>query len=306
MKASIIILAYNNVEKIHNALESCFSQTYRDFEIIVRDDGSKNFDIANVEKEFKNCPQRISYQIIHDENNLGTVKNFNQAIKASVGDVIIPLACDDQFASSISVEKIIDEFKNNPEAACITSREKHVELDGSSSILPSPMEEKIVIHGDSRLLYFSISAFPCYMVGSSTAYRRTILEKYNYFDTDYRLLEDWPFYLKLLENGEKISFLPAVTIIHNAGGVSTPKGKYRNLLLVNDDIRCISYVINQKKVPLTRVMLRLLKCRNEILRCEKEHKKLEKLNYIKYFDALVLRWIRGKVRKISIIFDNRE
>ena len=167
-------------------------------------------------------------------------------------------------------------------------------------------KKKIVRYGDPRLLYFSISAFPCYIVGSSTAYRRTILEKYNYFDIDYRLLEDWPFYLKLLENGEKISFLPAVTIIHNAGGVSTPKGKYRNLLLVNDDIRCISYVINQNKVPLTRSMLRLLKCRNEILRCEKEHKKLEKLNYIKYFDAIVLRWIRGKARKISLIFDNRE
>jgi len=39
---SIIIPTYNRADSVSHTLESCFSQTFEDFEIVVVDDGSKD------------------------------------------------------------------------------------------------------------------------------------------------------------------------------------------------------------------------------------------------------------------------
>ena len=62
-----------------------------------------------------------------------------------------------------------------------------------------------------------------------TYYTKTILEEYGYFDEEYRLIEDYPFYLKITRNGEKVLFSDIISTLYRYGsGVSTsPNASYQ-------------------------------------------------------------------------------
>ncbi len=56
--------------------------------------------------------------------------------------------------------------------------------------------------------------------GSSTCYSRELFDKYGGFDEQYRLVEDYSYYLMLLEKGQKIHWIKDTVIVHEMGGVS--------------------------------------------------------------------------------------
>lgn len=304
--ASIIILTYNNFDNLIKNLQSCFEQNYPMMEIILRDDGSKNYNETYVQRIFESCPKRINYKIIHSEVNQGTVRNFNQAIEESLGDVIISLAGDDYFKNSYSVSKIMDIFNASDECDCLLARQRHIYEDGQSIMFPSVYEENLVKQKKYQKLWYLISVRPCFMVGSASYYSRKILMKYGCFDENYRLLEDWPFYLKLLENNEKIHFLSHETIVHQSGGVSTAENNYRNTFLVKDDIKCINYVIKHaKRMKLGYIKKRALIYRYFALVAEKEHRKIDKKIKFKYIDVCAKNWLWFKLRNMSFRLELR-
>jgi GT2 family glycosyltransferase len=85
---SVIILTFNSKKFIKSCLDSVFSQNFRDFEIIVVDNGSED-DTVNFIKE--NYPEIV---LIENKENLGAAKARNQGIRASKGDWILTLDCD--------------------------------------------------------------------------------------------------------------------------------------------------------------------------------------------------------------------
>jgi len=85
---SVIIPAYNSAKHLPEALDSVFKQTYRDFELVVVDDGSTD-DTRKVLDEYKN---RITY--LYQENG-GPSKARNAGIRAAKGPYLAFLDADD-------------------------------------------------------------------------------------------------------------------------------------------------------------------------------------------------------------------
>ena len=299
MKASLIILCYKNLEYIDRVLKSCFIQDYPDIEIILRDDGSPNFSYENINAIFSYCPKRISYKIIHSEKNEGTVKNYNKAILASSGDIIISCACDDKLVDEHSVSEIMNFYINHKDCICLNSRQIYVYSENIQKISPSYWQERLINSKNFSRLWFFICAYPCFIVGAGTSYRRSLFSKYGLFDENYHLLEDWPIYLKLLENNERIYFLKKAIVYHYEGGISSNCDGFRNLLLVNDDIRCLSYAISmQNKMKLSLLQKRELHYRMNLLKYEKNRKSISLINKLKYPDIFIIRVIRFFLSKI--------
>jgi glycosyltransferase involved in cell wall biosynthesis len=87
-KFSVIIPAYNAEKYIRETLDSAFSQTYRDFEILVVNDGStdKTLDLLG----------SYGNQIrIIDQKNAGVSAARNNGVKAASGEFIAFLDADD-------------------------------------------------------------------------------------------------------------------------------------------------------------------------------------------------------------------
>ena len=92
-KVSVIIPVYNVEQYLNRCIDSVLNQTYKDFEIILVDDGStdKSGEICDVYAE---KDSRIT--VIHKENGgLSDARNFG--IDAARGDFLTFLDSDDYF-----------------------------------------------------------------------------------------------------------------------------------------------------------------------------------------------------------------
>lgn len=285
---SVIVLTYKNFDNLEKNLNSIFFQTYKEIEIIISDDGSINFDIEKIKELTKKAKKNIkNIKIIHHENNIGTVKNFNEAIKKSSGKYIIPLSQDDCFYSENVIENIINEFG---ESLVVTGiREAYI--DGKF-IEEFPLKKHRKRFEESNFYEFLILNGNI-ISGASTYYRREVFQKYGYFDESFKLLEDMPFYLKLLSNGEKIKFINLKTIKYFLGGIST--SKIPNVNLTKDWIKLYERERKGKNGYLKRYIEFLLEIKFNIIK-----NKNVKFTYLKFPDIFILRRI-NKIFKVNIL-----
>ncbi|MES2849857.1 MAG: glycosyltransferase family 2 protein, partial [Bacteroidota bacterium] len=82
---SVLITAYNREKLIVETLESVLECTYKNIEIIIVDDGSKD-NTLSVIKEFAEKDSRIRYY--QNEKNLGDYPNRNKAASYARGEYI--------------------------------------------------------------------------------------------------------------------------------------------------------------------------------------------------------------------------
>lgn len=101
---SICIPAYKRVVFLKGLLESVIIQSYRNFELIITDDSDDNsvLDLVN------DYSDKIGIRYFKNEKPLGTPANWNFAISQAKGEWIKLMHDDDWFASSDSLEKMIE------------------------------------------------------------------------------------------------------------------------------------------------------------------------------------------------------
>jgi glycosyltransferase involved in cell wall biosynthesis len=113
---SIIIPVYNRPEKLIDCLQSILAQTYRQFEVIIVNDGSTE-NIGEVAADFKNKFEalNISCQIINQKNK-GAPAARNRGFREAKGDYV--LFCDaDAILEKNFLEEMLNALQNNSTAS---------------------------------------------------------------------------------------------------------------------------------------------------------------------------------------------
>jgi len=93
-KFTVFTPTYNRRHTINRVYESLQSQTYRDFEWIVIDDGSSDGTSELVKAWQEVADFQISYQY---QRNSGKHVAFNRAVQAAKGELFVPIDSDDGF-----------------------------------------------------------------------------------------------------------------------------------------------------------------------------------------------------------------
>ena len=111
-KASILIANFNSANYIEQCINSLKSQTYNNYEIIFFDDNStdNSLDIIN---NFQNV-KIIENKRQTNFGSLNQIKAYKIAYDNSSGDILFFLDSDDYF-SEFKLEKVIENFSNNPD-----------------------------------------------------------------------------------------------------------------------------------------------------------------------------------------------
>ncbi|MGB9696167.1 MAG: glycosyltransferase family 2 protein [Ignavibacteria bacterium] len=88
---SVIILNYNGRMLLQTCLDSVLQQTYRDFEIIVLDNGSSDGSYEFLKANYSNIP---NVTVIYSKKNLGFAGGNNYALNFAQGEYVVLLNND--------------------------------------------------------------------------------------------------------------------------------------------------------------------------------------------------------------------
>jgi len=119
-KVSVIIPVYNGEKYITQAIESVLAQTYKNFEIIIVNDGSTDNSFEKI-KPYLNLPN-IKYI---EQENKGVAAARNTAIKSSSGELIAFLDQDDLWVPE-KLEIQVDYLRQYPDVGLVHSNISYI------------------------------------------------------------------------------------------------------------------------------------------------------------------------------------
>lgn len=126
MRISVAMCTYNGADFLSAQLESIIAQSRPPDEIVVCDDGSTDDTRALLNRFAEKSPVPLSLQF--NEKNLGSLKNFEQAIKLCSGDVIALSDQDDVWFAD-KLQLIDSAFSKAPQAGLVFSDAEIVDKD---------------------------------------------------------------------------------------------------------------------------------------------------------------------------------
>lgn len=272
---SIIVLTYCKFDNLQKNIQSIKAQSFSDYEVIVCDDGSDNFDMLAVEGF---CEGIKNITILHNEKNVGTVKNFNNALKASKGKYIVPLAQDDVFFDNNTLQSIYDFFESHN---CDTFTAMSIG-ESSGTIRPLEYEIALLREKDLKKLWMRC-ALANYISGACMYYRREYLMNKGGFDESMVLLEDYPIIMSQLNEGYIMPIMERPTVIYGEKGVTGGSTTPSHLLLSDSVQTYKKYIIPNENIMHSALNKRIIRWRKH--RWE-NYSSLRKYS-IKYLDVLM-------------------
>ena len=117
---TLAVFSYNQEKFIREAIEGALSQDYTPLEIILSDDASSDATFEIVEKYAKEYRGPHSLKIRRNYINLGTAMHVSIVGQEAAGAFVVVAAGDD-ISTSCRVSKIVETWKQYPDAAVIHS-----------------------------------------------------------------------------------------------------------------------------------------------------------------------------------------
>ncbi len=222
---TVITASYRKFDKLFDTIDSVLAQDYPNIEYIIADDSSDNFDYDSVLSYINNNSgiNIKNIQIIHNEENLGTVRNLNNALRKSNGVYILPLSCNDVFYDDNVVTDIVKEFLRFKCEVIVTSRMLYKNDFEPVGCVPRRDEVKKLNKASRRKLHwYAVSGrWHDFASGSAMYYSKEYIKSINYYDERFRLWEDGPFIEKTLRELTIHRMYDRVSIWYQDGGVSS-------------------------------------------------------------------------------------
>ncbi len=180
MKVSVIIPTYNRPAMLRQAIDSVINQTYKDFEIIVVNDGGDS-------KKYNEVAQSVNSDctdFIEIEHS-GCPTALNEGIKYSSGDLICVLADDDIMSGIDSIKHRVEGFGKDTEVIYTGFYTVNANCELMDTFEVEPVNKDKIWKRD----YINIQ---------SMMWRRSVHDKLGYFSEDLINNEDWEFKIKCL------------------------------------------------------------------------------------------------------------
>lgn len=182
-----VIMPVHNAEKyVGEAIESILNQTFRDFEFLIFDDGSKD-NSANIIKEYATKDTRIVFY--NYKENTGYLKHLNEGIDKAKGKYIARMDADDISLPERFDKQVKFMEQNEDVGVCgtwFTTFEHYIE--NTMTIMKQPEHDS-----DLKIAIFYSCPF-----GHPTVMAKTTLLKQNKYDANFYPAEDYELWSRLI------------------------------------------------------------------------------------------------------------
>jgi len=211
-KVSVIVPTHNRAQLLATCLTSIAHQTFRDFEVVVVDDGSTD----NTAEVVSGFPDVRYYR----QENQGAPGAYNRGITEARGEYLILVDSDD----SVSEDALAAEarvLEENPDVGLVYAQAWQVDETGAVTGLRRPAfaRESYVRSGREEirhLLFWNHITSPTPMI------RRQCFQTVGLFDPQLRVGEDWDMWLRIAKRYD-VAYVarPLGNYLKHAGNIST-------------------------------------------------------------------------------------
>ena len=163
---------------------------------------------------------------------MGTVRNLNDAIRASHGEYLYSFSPEDELVRDDALSRLVRALEDSGRDICF-ARMVGVTPDGREvSYLPSCESDYSLLKSYSveqtRRRLFSRNFLP----GPCKIMTRKLLEENGLFPESIRLIEDYAYWLILTRNGVPFAYLDEVLLRYRLSGVSSA-GHYSEMFMAD-------------------------------------------------------------------------
>lgn len=204
---SVIVLAYRSAKTIVQTLDSIKSQTYKNIELIISDDGSADNTVETVQEWIANNEGALSkMQLVTTQHNTGLPGNINRALKQAKGEYVKLIAADD-YMTKDAISEYVKFCEKNPKALPIAKVYLFSDEEAEGTIDFAPIETycdrcyEFAALMDHKKQYHMLLKQNCIVAPSGSFYPMEVFRKLGGYDEHYRWFEDYPMNLKVMHAG---------------------------------------------------------------------------------------------------------
>lgn len=202
---TVIVPTYNSSQTVIETLDSIYNQTFKDIELIVTDDGSKD-DSVFICREWLavHGGRFFRTKLIESPVNTGISANINRALKVAKGSWLKPIAADDHLMPE-SIETLVNHISEHPEQRIVFA--KVVGFGDLEAADKWPFKNVKWLFDNLSFKEMKILLTQTnFLPAASVFIKMDVFDEVGYFEEAIPLLEDWPFWVKAVFHNIPLHF----------------------------------------------------------------------------------------------------
>ena len=168
---SVVFICYKQERYVREALLGALNQDLPAYELVIADDASPDGTVSMIESVLAANPRpHISIKLFKHEKNLGLVSNFNFAMAAATGDILVMMAGDD-VSHPARARVMAEAFAGNPRIRAVNCATRLIDGEGAPLSSRSPsLRSQLFEYGRGRNHIYANAP----VTGASATYHRSI------------------------------------------------------------------------------------------------------------------------------------
>jgi glycosyltransferase involved in cell wall biosynthesis len=251
IKITVLMPCYNAAEYIRDAIHSVITQTFRDFEFIIINDGStdNSVDLINSFSD-----ERI---VLLEQKQQGVAAALNYGLRYARANLIARFDADD-LCFSDRLEKQYKFMNSNPECIVVGSAADYLDVSGNYVFTQLP---QVKTNEEIQNLSFQI----CPFIHASVMYRKDFIAAIGY-NINAHSFEDHLLWLQLKGKGKMNNMPePLICVRLNPGSLTMDERKRtRGFHEIKITALKIKHIANEDGVKLLSIINRQNNSKNKI------------------------------------------
>lgn len=205
---TVVVLSYFSADTILQTLDSIKAQTYKNIELIVADDCSKDNSVQIAQDWIvQNREQFYAAMVVTAPANGGIPSNINRALRSASGEYLKLIGADDYMEPS-AIEEYVCFCEKNPNAIPIAK----AKLFGGGEACTEPVQKYCnscydFAQKDYKEQYRMLLVKNRIVAPSSSFYPMGLIRALGGYDERYHWFEDYPMNLRVMHRGYRYGLI---------------------------------------------------------------------------------------------------
>jgi len=226
---SIVVPAYRADRYLGESLGSIARQEYRDWELIVVEDGSLGETERLVRAFAERMPPEHRVVYLRHETNRGPSAARNTALGQARGELVAFLDADDVWRET-HLTSAVEALSREPADVAFSTALMFEDGTGHLIGLWGPTRERLLAARPALRTFPNWLYHRNFIIPSASVVRRRALDSVGGFDPELRLSEDLDLWLRCVKAGMTFVHIPGCHCLHRKGHAGTATGDLAAIL----------------------------------------------------------------------------